>query len=184
VKGQLFCGTVGFGAPEVIKYGKSYYKSDIYSCGLVLYHMLYGEPAFKGPNKANIMEKNEKNVIQFNKSRHSISREAQDFILELTNKSPNLRPTANEALENKWFHKMLQKAGSGYANLLVASTKSTFGSSDNFNNIMSPYEKTTPKILKEISFPKSPDTKLHTPDIKINNLLPTGSVNCLHKFNF
>jgi len=71
--------------------------------------MLCGEHAFIGSCARDIYQKNEENNIRFNKlDRFSLSNEAQDFILELAHENPKYRPTAEKALENKWFKKFLQ----------------------------------------------------------------------------
>ena len=57
-------GTLGYMAPEVLKYNegeKMYnYKSDIFSFGVLIYKVLYAQDLFSGSNKEEIYNNNKK----------------------------------------------------------------------------------------------------------------------------
>lgn len=102
-------GTVYFIAPEVIK--KSYdEKCDIWSCGVIFYLLLCGYPPFAGKNEKEIMD----NVlighyILNGKEWDSVSLEAKIFVKNLLQYDPQKRPTAIQALNDKWIQENCKK---------------------------------------------------------------------------
>lgn len=104
-------GTAYYIAPEVIK--KSYNeKCDLWSCGVIMYILLSGEPPFndlKADNEA-IMKKVEKGKYDLSKGVwKTINKDAKDLIKKLLTYKPEDRISAEEALE----HKFLANAKSG-----------------------------------------------------------------------
>jgi serine/threonine protein kinase len=97
-------GTPGYIAPELLAHHSFDYKIDIYSCGIVLYFMLTGSSPFTASTINKILELNNKNKIHFSKYPW-VSKDAQEFILKLTNTNPYFRPNATEALHDKWLTK-------------------------------------------------------------------------------
>eukprot|EP01022_Parablepharisma_sp_SALTPOND_P029565 TRINITY_DN73_c3_g1_i1.p8 TRINITY_DN73_c3_g1~~TRINITY_DN73_c3_g1_i1.p8 ORF type:complete len:232 (+),score=25.14 TRINITY_DN73_c3_g1_i1:5218-5913(+) len=96
-------------APEIFSNNEYKPESDIYSCGMVLYFMLFGALPFNGTTRGEVLAQNKKNNINFSGYKWSkISKEAKDFILELTNTNSDMRPTAEEALESVWFERTLE----------------------------------------------------------------------------
>jgi len=102
-------GTPYYIAPEVL--AKSYNeKCDIWSCGVILFILLSGYPPFPGKNDKEIM----KNVLKGEYSLESeewkyASEEAKDLIRRMLSYDPTKRLSAKEALEHKWFEKVLTK---------------------------------------------------------------------------
>jgi calcium-dependent protein kinase len=79
-------------------------KADIWSCGIILYTMLCGHPPFCG-NKENVIKSkilHSKLVFPF-KEFQKVSNEAIEYIKSLLAYNQEKRPTAEEALNNKWL---------------------------------------------------------------------------------
>jgi len=66
--------------------------------------MLTGTSPFSASAVNEVLELNKKNKIRFDEYPW-VSKEAQKFILKLTNTDPHLRPDATEALRDKWLIK-------------------------------------------------------------------------------
>jgi len=104
VKGRKLidrCGTPAYIAPEILQ-GKGYEgeKADIWSAGIVLYAMIYGNFPFKG----NTVEDLEKAILSGNfEMPNDTSPEARDLISKLVVLDPNIRPGINEILQHQWM---------------------------------------------------------------------------------
>lgn len=61
-------GTAYYIAPEVIKQEYDE-KCDVWSCGIIMYILLCGEPPFKGANEAEIMKKVQMGMVFFKRIR-------------------------------------------------------------------------------------------------------------------
>lgn len=91
-------GTPYYIAPEVLnkKYNE---KCDIWSCGVVLYIILSGQPPFNGQSDQEIMKK-----VRIGKFSYSdpcwanISDKAKDMINQLLTYDPEKRPSAQQTL--------------------------------------------------------------------------------------
>ena len=62
---KLRCGSPGYVGPELLEeigYNK---KADMFSIGVILFVMLTGRPAFKGPNVNEILRMNKKCQIEY-----------------------------------------------------------------------------------------------------------------------
>ena len=96
-------GTIYYMAPEVFMNNYKE-KSDIWSCGIILYTMLCGHPPFMGSDEKSIKSKILHSKLSFpTKDFKNISIEAIDFIKTLLNYDPIYRPSAEEALNNPWL---------------------------------------------------------------------------------
>ena len=102
-------GTIYYIAPEVFSNNYNQ-KADIWSCGIILYTMLCGHPPFCG-NKENLIKTKILNSpLKFpNKEFKNISNDAIEYIKLLLSRDPEKRPTAEEALNNKWLMKIIQR---------------------------------------------------------------------------
>ena len=112
-------GTIYYIAPEVFMNNYNE-KADIWSCGIILYTMLCGHPPFCG-NKENIIKSkilNSKLVFP-SKEFKSVSKEAIEFIKNLLSYNPDERPSAEEALNNKWLLSMINHGLSKLSDYII-----------------------------------------------------------------
>ena len=105
-KGQKYNDVIGtpfYIAPEVLK-NKYDEKCDIWSCGVILYVMLSGEPPFYGEDDDEIYNKILTEEVQFNqKEWENISDEAKDLVKKLLKKDYKSRLSAVDALAHPWI---------------------------------------------------------------------------------
>lgn len=77
-------------------------KCDVWSCGVILFILLTGEPPFNGDNDKEIIKSVEIGKYDLEPYPH-ISDEARSFIKLLLEYNPNSRITAFEALDHEWI---------------------------------------------------------------------------------
>lgn len=112
-------------APEVMN--KAYdEKCDVWSCGVIMYMLLCGYPPFNGRTEEEITKKvrlgtftfpsKATKVMSFNnefllaeQDWNNISIEAKLLIRKMLTYNPERRISAQEALNNPWFEKYLNK---------------------------------------------------------------------------
>lgn len=98
-------GTVLYIAPEVIS-GNYDEKCDIWSCAVLLYMMLCGQPPFYGNSRKEVMARIKKGKFQFkSKIWNVISSEAKSLITYMLVIDPQQRPSCREVLSHRWFNK-------------------------------------------------------------------------------
>eukprot|EP01068_Selenidium_serpulae_P007293 Selendium_serpulae@DN4672_c0_g1_i2.p1 len=96
-------GTSYYVAPEVFS-SRYTEKVDIWSCGVCLYILLCGVPPFNGESEDDIKDDVIRGKLVFKgptwteRSPRCIS-----FIRELLRNDPRIRPTARQALQNRWL---------------------------------------------------------------------------------
>jgi len=92
-------GTAGYVAPEILNFGQITEKSDIFSCGIVLFYMLCGRLPFIGTNTHEILIENQKNIINYEELiKWGVSEKAVDFVKKLLKNDPIKRFNISEAL--------------------------------------------------------------------------------------
>jgi calcium-dependent protein kinase len=105
-KGQKYNDVIGtpfYIAPEVLK-NKYDEKCDLWSCGVILYVMLCGEPPFYGEDDDEIYNQILTTEVKFyQKEWENISDDAKDLIKKLLNKNYKNRLSAVEALQHPWI---------------------------------------------------------------------------------
>jgi len=105
-KMNKFIGTSYYIAPEVLKerYDE---KSDIWSCGVILFILLCGYPPFNGNTNVDIFHAiQNQNPIFGGEEWEDITPEAKDLIKLMLKKNPNERLNAEQCLSHKWFRLM------------------------------------------------------------------------------
>ena len=101
-------------------------KSDIWSCGIILYTMLCGHPPYMGPDENSIKAKILHSKLNFSyKDFRNVSLEAVEYIKKLLNYDPKKRPSAEEALNDIWLREDKNKNNIGL-NLEIVSNLSKF----------------------------------------------------------
>lgn len=98
-------GTVAYSAPEIFTHKFYDEKVDIWSAGVVLYMMLCGEQPFYSDQMAKLVHKITTEQPSFSKEAFkSVSDDAINLIKLMLTKDPDLRPSADECLDQDWFH--------------------------------------------------------------------------------
>ena len=90
---ESYCGTPITMAPEILKQEPYNEKCDIWSIGVIIYQMLYGQPPFKpkkGASCSDLLNLIEKGMIDF-KTNEEISEKAIDLIKKMLVYNPNKR---------------------------------------------------------------------------------------------
>jgi calcium-dependent protein kinase len=96
-------GTSIYCSPEVIDdlYDE---RSDEWSCGVLMYILLCGEPPFQGETEDEIFANVKKGYIDFTKKKfNNVSENCIDLIKKLLSKNKKNRIRASEALNHKFF---------------------------------------------------------------------------------
>jgi len=98
------CGSPGYAAPEIISQERYGIKVDSFSAGATLYFMLCGRLPFEGNTPRAVLKRTIKKEVSFeNHPQFSkVSVQCKHFILELLQKDPNNRPTAEQAVSQMW----------------------------------------------------------------------------------
>ena len=116
-------GSAFYIAPEVLDdqgYGSS---CDIWSCGVILFILLSGRPPFGGKNDQEIFQAVSSGKYNMQTPEwKKISSEAKQFIVRMLSMDPASRPTAVEALRDRWFE-------------VASASSSATGMQESFQNL-------------------------------------------------
>ena len=125
-KRKNLAGSPYYMSPEILE-GNSYPQSDVWSLGIIIYHMLTGKYPFKGKT-CEILYDNIKNqdFNLLNTLKLNCSDEAKDFLVKCLNKDYNERLTAEECLEHPWITKFCLKKNFN----TISNTETNDNSSD------------------------------------------------------
>jgi serine/threonine protein kinase len=101
-------GSLSYAAPEVYQSSSSDFSSDIWSCGVLLYVMLVAASPFRSsddsnPERAAVERVKKANLNTKRPKWREMSSEPKKLILRLLQVDPSLRPTAAQALQDKWL---------------------------------------------------------------------------------
>lgn len=110
-------GTINYSAPEVIRQNYNE-KSDIWSCGVLMYILLSGELPFQGVTELEISNKILRGRYCFvNRKFKDISFEAKDLIRKCLEYNPSKRISAKNALNHPFFKKEIKILRNNVLNL-------------------------------------------------------------------
>lgn len=104
-KRSTFVGTPYWMAPEVVTEGRMYdAKADIWSLGITLLEMAYGEPPMSGqPAAQAVMLLGDKRMRAPRLEGDHWSKEMRDFVVGCLNEEPADRLSAEELSKSKWI---------------------------------------------------------------------------------
>lgn len=91
------CGTPDYVAPEVLKKSGYSYEADIWSVGVVAYHILIGRLPFENPDQRVVMKKIMERNFSFPED-VEISHNAKHFISSILVLQPEKRPGLDQIL--------------------------------------------------------------------------------------
>jgi len=96
-------GTILYIAPEVIK-GQYNEQCDVWSCGVLMYLILSGEPPFYSKHRQGIIDKILRGKVNFHKQIWGqVSKNSKNLLKRMLTMDPEERPTAEEVLKHPWF---------------------------------------------------------------------------------
>ena len=96
------CGSPCYSAPECFS-GNPYnpYKSDIWSCGIIMYAMLTGHLPWKSSNRKDLYKEMRFPIFSIP---ISLSTGCSEFLLSLLKSNPSDRPSVDVVLSHYWFN--------------------------------------------------------------------------------
>jgi len=99
------CGSPGYAPPEMI-FGHKYegILTDIWSCGIILYAMMFGCLPFDDYDEEKLYKKIIEGKFEYPKD-ITISEEAKNFINSILVVNPKYRANIKDIKNNKWFKK-------------------------------------------------------------------------------
>ncbi|KMZ71562.1 CBL-interacting protein kinase 9 [Zostera marina] len=105
------CGTPAYVAPEILsKRGYDGAKTDIWSCGVILYVLLAGRLPFTDQNLPSMYKKIYKGEFKFPAW---FSYNARRLITKLLDPKPNTRLTIPKIIDSQWFKNKAEETGQG-----------------------------------------------------------------------
>lgn len=100
------CGSPLYMAPEIINKKQYTTKSDLWSLGIIIYEMIYGDVPYKASNLIDLINKINKQSLYFEKS-VKVSDHCIELLKNLLQKNANKRIEWGDFLNHKWFDKNL-----------------------------------------------------------------------------
>jgi len=107
------CGSAGFVAPESLNKEGYDCKADVFSLGIISHILLTGVPPFQKNTYKETLIANKECIFDFESEIwNNVSIESKQFIKDVTNRDPNKRLSAIQAVDHPWFKLKLKKIGS------------------------------------------------------------------------
>jgi len=145
-------GTPQYVAPQVLsrRYDR---RCDLWSCGVIMYTLLCGRPAFPGKTEEDILAKVRNGIVSFAGAPWTeASADAKNLIRMLLKRNPAERFTADQALAHPWFRDITPS--------VAISIRGELGLFDRFRSFKS--SSTLKKVaLHAIADQLSPDETRH-----------------------
>jgi len=102
-------GTAYYIAPEILSANYNE-KCDVWSCGVILYILLSGTPPFPGRDDREILRKVKAGKYNFDDPVWlNVSDDAKNFIKKMMELDPQKRLSAQDALNDNWFKKVMEQ---------------------------------------------------------------------------
>ena len=99
---NTLCGSPMYMAPEIINKRDYNIKSDLWSVGIIMYEMVYGNVPYKVSNFIELIKKINQETIIFN-DKIRISKECHDLLVNLLQKNPSRRISWEDFFNHPWF---------------------------------------------------------------------------------
>ena len=133
-------GTSIYCSPEVID-NEFNEKCDEWSCGILMYFLLAGEPPFYAETEEELFNKIKNDELEFPKKKfNKISKECQDLIRKLLTKNVNERITAVDALKEPFFMNNIDFIDNTEAALNEKEVRDTLNELKNFHKSKSKFQ--------------------------------------------
>lgn len=98
------CGTLSYTAPEILDSKKYTNKVDVWSVGIIFYLLLFGKLPFDGDCHYDIILNTINSSLTLNqKILDELSEDCIDLLISMLTKDPNMRISAEVALEHRFF---------------------------------------------------------------------------------
>ncbi|KAI8327911.1 kinase-like domain-containing protein [Chlamydoabsidia padenii] len=98
------CGSPGYVAPEVLLRKPYGAPVDMWAIGVITYTLLCGYQPFQAEDQVELTDEITHARFEFHERYwRNVSQDAKDFIRSLLQLDPSKRPTATQALANKWM---------------------------------------------------------------------------------
>ena len=131
------CGSPSYAAPEILKgYQYDGFKTDIWSCGIVLYAMLSGFLPFEGETNKILFKNIIKCEVNLN---HIKDEEIKDLIKNLLNPDPKSRIDIKDIKKHKFY----------------LDGEKLFHRMEDFNYIKDHYKKSLSTIKKDVKYQRN-----------------------------
>ena len=163
-KSSSFEGTLLYMAPEILKKEEYNYKCDLWSIGVIIYRLIFGQAPYRGENEISLI----KNIETFgNKLIKKIeNEELDDLVKKLLQKDPSKRINWDEYFNHTFFKSKFEST-----NLIDDSQNSNSNSSQNKeskNDLLSQLNKEKEKIkhLNELLNEEKNKTKNLSEELK------------------
>ncbi|ORZ21711.1 kinase-like domain-containing protein [Absidia repens] len=129
------CGTPGYVAHEVLEQKGYGFSADMWSIGVITFILLVGYTPFYGADQAELFANIIKGEYTFDTEYwDDISDSAKDFIDGLLTYKPELRLTAEEALNHPWIVSFLDSDAAGHAPNLLSNVRRQLSSHPSYRS--------------------------------------------------